>query len=108
MKMAIVERLNENPELTKKKKFQYDKDLLSSIRLEPINSPESDFYSLFNKVSKFKPYYVAHTKIETLALLDEENKGSNWYQWRGRWDLNPRSPDRQSGDLNQSNRRPRI
>ena len=25
----------------------------------------------------FKPYYVAHTKIQTLALLDEGYKGSN-------------------------------
>ncbi len=32
----------------------------------------------------FKPYYVAHTKIQTLALLDEEHKGSNWYVWRRR------------------------
>ncbi|MDB4349626.1 recombinase family protein [Omnitrophica bacterium] len=32
----------------------------------------------------FKPYYVAHTKIQTLALLDEKHKGSNWLQWRRR------------------------
>jgi len=36
------------------------------------------------KDSGFKPYYVAHTKIQTLALLDEKHKGSNWYQWRRR------------------------
>jgi hypothetical protein len=30
----------------------------------------------------FKPYYIAHTKIQTLALLDDEYKGSNWYHWR--------------------------
>ena len=32
----------------------------------------------------FKPHYIAHTKIQTLALLDEEHKGSNWYVWRRR------------------------
>jgi hypothetical protein len=30
----------------------------------------------------FRPHYIAHTKIQTLALLDEEHKGSNWYRWR--------------------------
>jgi len=29
----------------------------------------------------FKPYYVAHTKIQTLALLDSREKGSNWSRW---------------------------
>ena len=38
----------------------------------------------------FKPYYVAHTKIQTLALLDAEHKGSNWYCWRRGGDLNSR------------------
>ena len=42
-----------------------------------------------------KPYYVAHTKIQTLALLDDENKGSNWYQWRRRRDSNPGSREGQ-------------
>ena len=59
------------------------KELLSPIMLEPILTKDTDFYSLFAGEEKdFKPYYVAHTKIETLALLDEENKGSNWYHWR--------------------------
>ncbi len=42
----------------------------------------------------FKPYYVAHSKIRTLALLDDEHKGANWLQWRRDWDSNPgaRSP----------------
>lgn len=39
---------------------------------------------------QFKPYYVAHTKIRTLALLDDKYKGSNWYNWRRERDLNPR------------------
>ncbi len=32
-----------------------------------------------------KPYYLAHSNIETLALFDQENKGTNWYEWRTRW-----------------------
>jgi len=59
------------------------KELLSPIRLEPVSSKDADFYQLFAEHEKdFKPYYVAHTKIETLALLDEKHKGSNWLQWR--------------------------
>ena len=66
------------------------KELLSPIMLEPVLSKDADFYRLFAGEEKdFKPYYVAHTKIQTLALLDEENKGSNWYHWRRREDSNP-------------------
>ena len=38
----------------------------------------------------FRSYYVAHTKVQTLALLDEKYKGSNWLQWRRGRDSNPR------------------
>ena len=31
-----------------------------------------------------KPYYIAHSKIQTLALLDDKTKGSNWLQMRTR------------------------
>jgi hypothetical protein len=59
------------------------KELLGNIRLEPIADKESDIYSLINSSqSEFKPYYVAHTKINTLALLDDRDKGANWYYWR--------------------------
>jgi len=59
------------------------KELLAPIRLEPVLTKENDFYQLFGgNEREFKPYYVAHTKIRTLALLDEEHKGSNWYQFR--------------------------
>ncbi len=69
------------------------KELLSPITLEPVSDSDNDFYSVVNaQEGKFKPYYVAHIKAQTLALLDEKNKGSNWFQWRGRWDSNPRSP----------------
>ncbi|MHB1275710.1 MAG: recombinase family protein, partial [Candidatus Humimicrobiaceae bacterium] len=35
---------------------------------------------------KFKPYYIAHTKIQTLALLDDQYNSSNWLHWRRRRD----------------------
>ena len=68
------------------------KELLAPISLEPVLTKESDFYQLFEgNEREFKPYYVAHTKIRTLALLDEERKGSNWYQFRRGRDSNPRT-----------------
>jgi len=69
------------------------KELLAPIKLEPVLTKDADFYQLFEGNEKeFKPYYVAHTKIRTLALLDEEQKGSNWYQWRRGWEFSPLSP----------------
>ena len=67
------------------------KELLGTIRLEPISDKKSDFYYLLKDGQQvFKPYYVAHTKTQTLALLDEQHKGSNWYHWRRGEDSNPR------------------
>jgi len=61
------------------------KELLSPIMLEPVLAKENDFYGLFSGNDRdFKPYYVAHTTIQTLALLDEGQKGTNWLQWRRR------------------------
>ena len=57
------------------------KELLSPVILEPILNKEADLYRLFEgEEGHFKPYYIAHTKIQTLALLDDEHKGSNWLQ----------------------------
>ncbi|MEI6831739.1 MAG: recombinase family protein, partial [Candidatus Omnitrophota bacterium] len=68
------------------------KELLSPISMEPVLNKEADLYRLFEGNDKdFKPYYVAHTKIRTLALLDEESKGSNWMHWRRVEDSNLRS-----------------
>lgn len=54
------------------------KELLGSITLEPVLTKEADFYRLFEGNEKdFRPYYVAKSKIRTLALLDDERKGSN-------------------------------
>ncbi len=81
------------------------KELLAPINLEPVLTKENDFYQLFSGDERnFKPYYVAHTKIQTLALLDEkQNSGtvpsgdspcgtnsSNWYHWRKEQDSNLR------------------
>ncbi len=66
------------------------KGILGTIQLEPISDEESDFSQIINGDKKrFKPYYIAHTKIQTLALLDERHKSSNWLHWRTRWDSNP-------------------
>jgi hypothetical protein len=59
------------------------KELLSPISLEPILNKEADLYRLFEGGDRdFKPYYVAHSKIHTLALLDEKYQSANWYHWR--------------------------
>ena len=67
------------------------KELLGSVSLEPVTDKKSDFYyTISNGEIKFKPYYIAHTKIQTLALLYDKYKGSNWLHWRRRRDSNPR------------------
>ena len=77
------------------------KELLAPINLEPVLTKEKDFYQLFSGDERnFKPYYVAHTKIQTLALLDEEHKGSNWLHWRRREGSNLRWPYDHSGFRN--------
>ena len=74
------------------------KEILSPIILEPILTKEADMYRPLECDEKtFKPFFVAHTKIQTLALLDDMHKntgtvpcgdspcgakGSNWYHWR--------------------------
>jgi len=55
--------------------------LLGPIDLEPVLTRESCGCRVINE-DNFKPYYVAHTKIRTLALLDDEHQGSNWLHWR--------------------------
>ncbi len=83
------------------------KGVLGPIKLEPVIDEEFDPEAIIDEDSrfrgndrggnKFKPYYVAHTKIQTLALLDERHKGSNWYQWRRGEDSNPRYPKGHNG-----------
>ena len=66
------------------------KKILGIIELEPISHTNEDFYNIVDGEKKFKPYYVAHTKINTLALLDERYQSANWSGW-WRWrESNPR------------------
>ncbi len=58
------------------------KEVLGTIQLEPISDKESAFYyAISDGEKKFESYYIAHTRIQTLALLDERYKGSNWLWW---------------------------
>jgi len=80
------------------------KSLIGTIQLEPVSEESEDFYRLVEIASSgpsapprndsgfrpFKPYYVAHTKIQTLALLDDKDKVSNWSMWWRRRKSNPR------------------
>jgi len=65
------------------------KNLLGTIQLEPVSDENDDFYNIVGGEKKFKPYYMAHTKIRTLALLDDGYKGSNWSRWWRCRDSNP-------------------
>ena len=66
------------------------KEILATVQLEPVSDEESDFYEIIDTGEKrSKPCYIAHTEIQTLALLDDEHKGSNWLHWRRDWDSNP-------------------
>lgn len=66
------------------------KEVLAPINLKPVLNKEDDFYQLFEgDEKKFKPYYIAKTKIQTLALLDKKHKSANWLQWRRGRDSNP-------------------
>ncbi len=56
------------------------KGLLGSIEMEPV---PGECVVENGKLIESRGYYVAHTSIQTLALLDE-TKGSNWLQWRKR------------------------
>ena len=64
------------------------KELLGTIELEPV--ADGEYFELLNDGEKrFKPYYVAHTEVQTLCLMDGEDESSNWYQWRRVRDSNP-------------------
>ncbi|MBU1087546.1 MAG: recombinase family protein [Candidatus Omnitrophica bacterium] len=85
-----LERLNETLNKDTVSAALTLKKILGPVELEPISHTNEDFYNIVNGEKKFKPYYMAHTKIQTLALLDDKDKGSNWYSW-WRWrESNPR------------------
>ncbi len=118
---TLRDTLNKNTSLS----AEALKELLGEIRLEAVTEKElspkdiiegseiASGPSAFAKASAdrsaprnddgkalFKPYYVAHTKIRTLALLDEEHKGSNWYHWRTAMLSNPRDSKKNPEDSN--------
>ncbi len=64
------------------------KEILGTIEFEPV---QSNPIIENGCVIESRPYYLAHSNIETLALLDEKHKGTNWYLLRKRRDSNPRS-----------------
>ena len=74
------------------------KDMLGIIKLEPISEENEDYYGItgnekgLDKSSPytFHPYYIAHTKIQTLVLLDDREKGANWSRWWRRSESNRR------------------
>jgi site-specific DNA recombinase len=63
------------------------KELLGTIELEPI---KDDCIVENGRLIESKPYYLAHSNIASLALLDQEHKSTNWYLLRREWDSNPR------------------
>jgi hypothetical protein len=63
------------------------KDLFGTIELDPI---PGECVIECGKLIQNRAYYLAYTKIDTLALLDEY-KGTNWSLLRRRWDSNPRN-----------------
>ncbi|MCK5306885.1 MAG: recombinase family protein [Candidatus Omnitrophica bacterium] len=65
------------------------KEILGTIQLEPVSDRNEDIDCIINNRKDFKPYYIAHTKVQTLALLDDKDKGSNWSRWWRRGESNP-------------------
>ncbi len=62
------------------------KDLLGTVELEPaLGCCEVEK----GKLIETKRYYLAHTSIDTLVLIDG-GKGTNWSLLRRGWDSNPR------------------
>ncbi len=45
-------------------------DLMEPVQSDPVIEN--------GNIIEQKPYYLAHSNIESLALLDQENKGANW------------------------------
>ena len=51
------------------------KSLLGTIELEPVvGSCEVEN----GKIIEVRSYYITHSNIDTLALLEREDSGSNW------------------------------
>ena len=75
-----LEKLHETLDKNTKASALALKDLLGSIELEPV---PGECVVENGRLIENRAYYVAHTNIDTLALL-EETKGSNWLRCRKR------------------------
>jgi len=85
-----LERLRETLHQNVGAAAQALKELLGTVRLEPITDQAADPYHVMAEEGyTFKPYYVAHTNINTLALLNE-HQGAKWSNWWRRRELHPR------------------
>ena len=73
----LFETLNKN---TKQSALAL-KDLFGTIELEAI---PGECVIECGKLIQNRAYYLAHSTIETLALLDQEYKGTNWSLLRKR------------------------
>ncbi len=76
-----LENLHETLNMNTKASSAALKAILGTIQLEPVSQTNEDVYNITDNGEGFKPYYMAHTKIKTLALLDDRYKGSNWSRW---------------------------
>lgn len=57
------------------------KELLGTIELEPV---PGECVVENGQLIENRSFYIAHTSIQSLSLLDEGAKGANWLQWRKR------------------------
>ena len=79
---AFYETLNKN---TKASALAL-KELLGTIEMEPVTG---ECVISNGQLIQNRAYYIAHSNIDCLALL-ESGTGSNSLQWRRGWDSNPR------------------
>lgn len=75
-----LEKLHETLNKNTKASALALRDLLGSIELEPV---PGECVVENGRLIENRSYYMAHTQIDTLALLDE-TKGSNWLRCRKR------------------------
>lgn len=79
---AIAQNLNENRIPTRKKLTGgWNTSTVSRILKNEKYTGQCVVEN--GRLIEMKPFYMAYTNIQTLALLDE-TKGSNWLQWRKR------------------------
>ena len=83
---AISGSIVDRPGLQALEKAAENKEF-DTVIVDDLSRISRSNHQMLTLILKFKPYYVTPIKTKTLALLDEKNKSSNWFQWRGRWDF---------------------